>query len=233
MNITTTKQVNIKLSDILSTIKLNQGHMPTHELAMMLDKRHDNLLRKLESQGVQVLNLRSYKIETSKGNRGGIQTYDSYLLNERQAVALAMSYNMQLGMMVWDAFKSALEVVDAVNAGEDLETISKKAEEAAYDALVGSVATFICPTSKIATKKLKALMGLCVKVAAVEVGGVHQALSEITAFHKAFSIQAELRGLPLRAHWSEEAKRVINPAFGIEEDAKRARIAYSKSFGSW
>ncbi|HDO1325448.1 TPA: hypothetical protein P2R04_002429 [Aeromonas veronii] len=232
MNITTTKQVNIKLSDILSTIKLNQGYMPTHELAMMLGKKHTHLLRKLESQGCKVPNLGSLQVEKATGNNGS-RLYTSYLLNDEQAVALAMSYDMQLGMMVYRGFKSALEVVDAVNAGEDLETISKKAEDAAYDALVGSVATFICPTSKIATKKLKALMKLCVKVAAVEVGGVHQALSEITAFHKAFSIQAELRGLPLRAHWSEEAKRVINPAFGIEEDAKRARIAYSKSFGSW
>lgn len=66
-----------------------------------------------------------------------------------------------------------------------------------------------------------------------EVGGVHGALSCITEFHKAFAIQAELRGLPLRSHWSKEAQRVINPAFGIEEDNKRARLAFDNSFSSW
>lgn len=224
--------MNIQLADILSTIRFNQGHMPTHELAMMLGKQHTHLLRKLESQGVQVSNLESCKVESIRNN-GGIQTYDSYLLNERQAVALAMSYDMKLGMMVWDSFKAALEVVDAVNAGEDPETIAKKAEDAAYEALSSSVKHLVCPTSKITTKKLKELMALCVRVAAVEIGGVHSALSSITEFHKAFAIQAELRGLPLRSHWSKEAQRIINPAFGIEEDSKRARLAFDNNFSSW
>lgn len=225
--------MNINLSNILSTIKFNQGYMPTHELAMMLGKRHDNLVRTLESQIPDwPLNVRSQKVETSSG-KGRVQTYDSYLLNERQAVALAMSYDMKLGMMVWDAFKAALEVVDAVNAGEDPETIAKKAEDAAYEALSSSVKHLVCPTSKITTKKLKELMALCVRVAAVEIGGVHSALSSITEFHKAFAIQAELRGLPLRSHWSKEAQLIINPAFGIEEDSKRARLAFDNNFSSW
>ncbi|MEV3842030.1 hypothetical protein [Aeromonas veronii] len=224
--------MNIQLADILSTIRFNQGHMPTHELAMMLGKQHTNLLRKLESQGVLLFKLKTLQIEKSAGNNGS-RLYTSYLLDERQAVALAMSYDMQLGMMVWDAFKAALEVVDAVNAGEDPETIAKKAEDAAYEALSSSVKHLVCPTSKITTKKLKELMALCVRVAAVEIGGVHSALSSITEFHKAFAIQAELRGLPLRSHWSKEAQRIINPAFGIEEDSKRARLAFDNNFSSW
>lgn len=226
--------MNIQLADILSTIRFNQGHMPTHELAMMLGKQHSHLLRKLESHGVLASKLESIVCETRAGRKGGgTQTYTSYLLNERQAVALAMSYDMKLGMMVWDAFKAALEVVDAVNAGEDPETIAKKAEDAAYEALSSSVKHLVCPTSKITTKKLKELMALRVRVAAVEIGGVHSALSSITEFHKAFAIQAELRGLPLRSHWSKEAQRIINPAFGIEEDSKRARLAFDNNFSSW
>lgn len=224
--------MNISLPNILSTIKFNQGYMPTHELAMMLGKRHSHLLRKLESQGELLPKLGSLQVEKATGNNGH-RLYTSYLLDERQAVALAMSYDMKLGMMVWDGFKAALEVVDAVNAGEDPETIAKKAEDAAYEALSSSVKHLVCPTSKITTKKLKELMALCVRVAAVEIGGVHSALSSITEFHKAFAIQAELRGLPLRSHWSKEAQRIINPAFGIEEDSKRARLAFDNNFSSW
>ncbi|EKP0316958.1 hypothetical protein JFQ90_002197 [Aeromonas veronii] len=230
--------MNIQLADILSTIRFNQGHMPTHELAMMLGKRHSDVVNKLkaecEEEGELVgTKFSTLQIETQKGNRGATQTYTSYLLEEEDAVSLAMSYDRKLAKLIYRGFKAALEVVDAVNAGEDPETIAKKAEEAAYEALSSSVKHLVCPTSKITTKKLKELMALCVRVAAVEIGGVHSALSSITEFHKAFAIQAELRGLPLRSHWSKEAQRIINPAFGIEEDSKRARLAFDNNFSSW
>lgn len=160
--------MNINLSDILSTIKFNQGHMPTHELAMMLNIRHRDLVKKLkvecEEDGEDwTRKFRSQKVDTLSG-KGRVQTYDSYLLPEEDAVSLAMSYDRKLAKLVYRAFKAALEVVDAVNAGEDPETIAKKAEEAAYEVLSNSVKHLVCPTSKITTKKLKELMALCVRV---------------------------------------------------------------------
>ncbi|ELM3723923.1 hypothetical protein RYR28_002720 [Edwardsiella piscicida] len=223
---------NIKLSDILGTIKVNGGYLPTHELAIMLGKRHDNLIRKLESQGVQLLNLRGCKVE-SKRNNGGIQVYTSYLLNDEQAVALAMSYDMQLGVLVYRSFKSALEVVDAVNRGEAPELIAEEAEEATFQALFESAKQFVCLSATANKKANQSILKVCVKMASVEVGGVIAAYSNLTEFYKSFAIQAELRGLPLRAHYKEVAKRTVNAAFGITKDAERALRKHEAVFIGW
>lgn len=228
--------MNIQLADILSTIRFNQGHMPTHELAMMLGKQHSNLLRKLESQGVLLLKLKSYKIETSKGNRGGIQTYDSYLLDERQAVALAMSYDMKLGMMVWDGFKSALEVVDAVNAGEDPAIIAQKAEEATLELLFKSVVSSVCGKVCVNTMtkpKREAIMK-CLRMVTVQMGGVLNAKADIVETQRLFAVQAKLADIPLYAHYAEKALAVIDKA--VLEDKRKVANWKDETvgrFSSW
>lgn len=228
--------MNIQLADILSTIRFNQGHMPTHELAMMLGKQHTHLLRKLESQGVLLSKLDSYKIETSKGNRGGIQTYDSYLLDERQAVALAMSYDMKLGMMVWDAFKSALEVVDAVNAGEDPAIIAQKAEEATLELLFKSVVSSVCGKVCVNTMtkpKREAIMK-CLRMVTVQMGGVLNAKADIVETQRLFAVQAKLADIPLYAHYAEKALAVIDKA--VLEDKRKVENWKEETvgrFSSW
>ncbi|MGL5006029.1 MAG: hypothetical protein ACRC53_01350 [Plesiomonas sp.] len=226
------KTTTIELSSILSTIQSNQGHMPTHELAMMLNKRHSNLLRKLEEQGVCLLNLSTHKIDVPMPN-GGMKTTDSYLLDERQAVALAMSYDMNLGMLVWDGFKAALEVVDAVNAGETPEEIQRKAEDVAYKHLASSIMCFVCPQTALKNKATKELFKMIIKMASVACGGVHASLSNIGVFYQKFAVQASLHGLPLRHHWQEQATLIINPAFGLTLQAEHAKIKHDAVFSSW
>lgn len=228
--------MNINLSDILSTIRFNQGHMPTHELAMMLGKQHSNLLRKLESQGMLLLKLKSYKIETSKGNRGGIQTYDSYLLNDEQAVALAMSYDVQLGMMVYRGFKAALEVVDAVNAGEDPAVIAQKAEEATLELLFKSVVSSVCGKVCIntMTKPKRAAIMKCLRMVTVQMGGVLNAKADIAETQRLFAVQAKLADIPLYVHYAEKALAVIDKA--VLEDKRKVENWKDETvgrFSSW
>jgi hypothetical protein len=228
------QSVSINLSDILSTIRFNQGHMPTHELAMMLGKQHTNLVRKLESQGVWVFSLKSQKVETFSGN-GRAQTYDSYLLDERQAVALAMSYDMQLGMLVWDGFKAALEVVDAVNAGESQETIAEKADGATFEVLFKSIVTSVCGKVCVntLTKPKRERITRLMKMVTVQMGGIQAALGNILEFHKLFAVQAKLDGLPLYRNYDDKALEVIDKSV-LEDrrEAERKRDALNV-FSSW
>ncbi|QWL69731.1 hypothetical protein HQ397_05975 [Aeromonas hydrophila] len=230
------QSVNINLSDILSTIRFNQGHMPTHELAMMLGKRHSDLIRKLESQGVLIRKLRSIVCETQVGRKGGgIQTYDSYLLNDEQAVALAMSYDMQLGMMVYRGFKAALEVVDAVNAGEAQEAIAKKAEDATFEVLFKSTVTHVCGKVCVntLTKPKRERITRLMKMVTVQMGGIQAALSNIVEFHKLFAVQAKIDGLPLYRNYDDKALEVIDKSV-LEDrrEAARKRDAFDV-FSSW
>lgn len=227
--------MNIQLADILATIKFNQGHMPTHELAMMLGKRHDNLVRKLEDQGIKLLNLRNLQIEKSTGNNGS-RLYTSYLLNDEQAVALAMSYDMQLGMMVYRGFKSALEVVDAVNAGEDPETITQKAEEATLELLFKSVVSSVCGKVCVNTMtkpKREAIMK-CLRMVTVQMGGVLNAKADIVETQRLFAVQAKLADIPLYAHYAEKALAVIDKA--VLEDKRKVENWKEETvgrFSSW
>lgn len=227
---------NINLSDILSTIRFNQGHMPTHELAMMLGKRHSDVIRKLEGQIPDwPRNLRSQRVETASG-KGRVQTYDSYLLDERQAVALAMSYDMKLGMMVWDAFKSALEVVDAVNAGEDPAIIAQKAEEATLELLFKSVVSSVCGKVCVntMTKPKREAIVKCLRMVTVQMGGVLNAKADIVETQRLFAVQAKLADIPLYAHYAEKALAVIDKA--VLEDKRKVENWKEETvgrFSSW
>ncbi|MGL4872485.1 MAG: hypothetical protein ACRC48_20265 [Aeromonas veronii] len=227
--------VNINLSDILSTIRFNQGHMPTHELAMMLGKRHSNLVRTLKSQGVCLLNLSTRKIDSPMPN-GGTKVTDTYLLNERQAVALTFIYDMKLGMMVWDGFKAALEVVDAVNAGEDPAVIAQKAEEATLELLFKSVVSAVCGKVCINTMtkpKREAIMK-CLRMVTVQMGGVLNAKADIVETQRLFAVQAKLADIPLYAHYAEKALAVIDKA--VLEDKRKVENWKEETvgrFSSW
>lgn len=227
--------MNIELADILATIKFNQGHMPTHELAMMLGKQHTNLLRKLEGQGVRLLNLKRHKIDVPMPN-GGVKSADTYLLNDEQSVALAMSYDMQLGMMVYRGFKSALEVVDAVNAGEDPAVIAQKAEEATLELLFKSVVSLVCGKVCVNTMtkpKREAIMK-CLRMVTVQMGGVLNAKADIVETQRLFAVQAKLADIPLYAHYAEKALAVIDKA--VLEDKRKVENWKEETvgrFSSW
>lgn len=173
------------------------------------------------------------QIETRKGNRGATQTYTSYLLEEEDAVSLAMGYDRKLAKLIYRGFKDALEVVDAVNAGEDPKEIQRKAEDVAYKQLASSVMCFVCPQAAIKNKATKELLKTIIKMASVSCGGVHAALSNIGVFYQKFAVQASLHGLPLRRHWKEQAALIINPAFGMSLQAEHAKIKHDAAFSSW
>ncbi|TNJ15900.1 hypothetical protein CF111_19495 [Aeromonas sobria] len=229
------QSVNINLSDILSTIRFNQGHMPTHELAMMLGKQHTHLLRKLESQGVCLSKLETRSIDVPMP-KGGTKQSKTYLLNERQAVALTFTYSMAIGQMVWDGFKAALEVVDAVNAGESQEAIAKKAKQATLGLLFDRVlADYLKGLDKNNISKPKTeLVKSCILKAVIDCGGAEASLTNIIAFRKAFVVQAKLSNLKLYARSEEIALEVIDEVTFKDKQKVQAIKGYHQSvYSSW
>lgn len=232
--------MNIQLADILPTIRFNQGHMPTHELAMMLGKRHSDVVNKLKAECEEDgedwgRKFRIQKVETSSG-KGRVQTYTSYLLEEEDAVSLAMSYDRKLAKLIYRAFKSALEVVDAVNAGEDPAIIAQKAEEATLELLFKSVVSAVCGkvcVNTVTKPKREAIMK-CLRMVTVQMGGVLNAKADIVETQRLFAVQAKLADIPLYAHYAEKALAVIDKA--VLEDKRKVENWKEETvgrFSSW
>ncbi|WP_283598859.1 hypothetical protein [Photobacterium phosphoreum] len=121
----------LTIASIQTIIANNNGTLSTSDLAKMLGKDHTRLCEKL-SRNVTLDNLST--VEEAYNSDKNTRTV--YLLPEAEAMALAMSYDMNLGMQVYQAFKAyeqALQLITVTGSIEDAVSIAKTVLEIAID----------------------------------------------------------------------------------------------------
>lgn len=121
----------LTIASIQTSIANNNGTLSTSDLAKMLGKDHTRLCEKL-SRNVTLDNLST--VEEAYNSDKNTRTV--YLLPEAEAMALAMSYDMNLGMQVYQAFKAyeqALQLITVTGSIEDAVAIAKTVLEIAID----------------------------------------------------------------------------------------------------
>ncbi len=121
------------IKNIQNVIAENNGFIPSHVLADIIGRRHDNLVSKMTTQfpDEQLLNLRNSLKSIPYGDNG--QTRSVYLLPEREAMALAMSYDVMIGMQVYEAYQAYREALNAVIASDSHEEAVAVATQALYN----------------------------------------------------------------------------------------------------
>ena len=120
------KTINMK--SLQKLIAANNGKLSTAVIADLLGKNHSDVKRKLGTQltGQQF----AEQLETYSKGHGAEGTRTIYLLPEAEAMALAMSYDMKIGMEVYAAFKAYEAALISVVNSESLaeaKTIANKA----------------------------------------------------------------------------------------------------------
>lgn len=128
----------LTIASIQTIIANNNGTLSTSDLAKMLGKAHQHLCDKLKAQlGEEQLTKFVTKEIFFKGRYQTIKDERTvYLLPEAEAMALAMSYDMNLGMQVYQAFKAyeqALQLITVTGSIEDAVSIAKTVLEIAID----------------------------------------------------------------------------------------------------
>ncbi|TSJ58136.1 hypothetical protein FND52_08905 [Atlantibacter subterranea] len=90
-------------------------------LARLLGKQKGHVIRKIESlfpkQLLSKMETNSYQIV----GLGGMRENRDYRLNRKQAIALAMTYDVMLGMALVDALDNAIAGLNAVTEANTLE----------------------------------------------------------------------------------------------------------------
>ncbi len=127
------------LNNLQEVITANNGKVSTAVLADMLDKQHTHLTAKLENQlGESVLSNFESTENYEKG-LGKVGQRIVYMLPEAEAIALAMSYDMTVGMEVYAAFKAYEAALNKVLLANTLE----EAKEVVMSALDTAIAKAI------------------------------------------------------------------------------------------
>lgn len=120
-------------NQILSIIETNNGLIPSSELATLIGREHANVTKKINAQLTpeQLVKITTCEIEYSKANNStGTRTV--YMLPEAEAMAIAMSYSVQLGMQVYEAYQEYKKALEEVIEAETLEDAKKAAIAALY-----------------------------------------------------------------------------------------------------
>ncbi|WP_028022223.1 Rha family transcriptional regulator [Enterovibrio calviensis] len=122
--------------NLQEVIKMNGGVIATSQLATVLGKSHQHLTDKL-AKSCTLTNF----VTVQESYNSGKNTRTAYLLPEKEAMALAMSYDMNLGMKVYQAFqdyKAALEAVQNATSLAEAKAIAKEALNVRIFEAIGS-----------------------------------------------------------------------------------------------
>lgn len=125
----------VTAENLQEIIQMNNGEIYTSQLATILGKSNQHLTDKL-AKTCPLTNFVSVEEEYNKG-----QFRTAYLLPEKEAMALAMSYDMDLGMKVYQAFqdyKAALEAIQNADSLEQAKEIATKALNVKIFEAIGS-----------------------------------------------------------------------------------------------
>ncbi|MFP1890393.1 hypothetical protein ACLEEJ_03390 [Lonsdalea quercina] len=89
-----------------------KGLIEIGELARGLGKQKGNIIRKLEKafSNEQLFKMKN-RIVISNGSNGAQRTVETYMLDYKTAGALAMSYDLQLGIEVLTIFEDSLKTI--------------------------------------------------------------------------------------------------------------------------
>lgn len=120
------------MKSLQTLIAANNGKLSTAVIAEKLGKTHQHLCDKLKSQiDDSLLTNFVTKEMFTKGRYKTIKSERTiYLLPEVEAMALAMSYDMKIGMEVYNAFKAYEAALVAVTDSETLEEAKAVANKA-------------------------------------------------------------------------------------------------------
>lgn len=118
---------NITIAQITSVIEENNGTIPSNALAIMIGKQHGNLVTKLKSNfnETQLFKMKSSEFYQKHQNSKGVR--DIYLLPEKEAMAIAMSYSVELGMQVYEAYQTYKKAIEEVIQSETIEQATEAA----------------------------------------------------------------------------------------------------------
>ncbi|EGR0698868.1 hypothetical protein EX461_24345 [Vibrio parahaemolyticus] len=115
------------VSNIKNIIENNNGFIPSTQLSELIGRNHRDVTRKIKKQFDEstLRNLRSVKEVYNNNN-----LRDVFLLPEKEAMALTMSYNVNIGMQVYEAFqiyKKALVDITNSQTIEEAHSIANNA----------------------------------------------------------------------------------------------------------
>ncbi|WP_188013178.1 hypothetical protein [Photobacterium damselae] len=118
------------IKEIQTIIEANNGFIPSNVLAALIGKQHGHLTDKMKNQSDEITLSKIETVQETYNN--GKNTRTVYMLPEEDAVALAMSYDMDIGREVYRAFKSYEKALVEIAIG------TKDPRQAAIDALFAS-----------------------------------------------------------------------------------------------
>jgi hypothetical protein len=121
------------VNEIQTVIAENAGFIPSHVLAEMIGRQHHHVVAKIKSQfnAETVAKIENSCISIAYGDNG--QTREVYLLPECEAMALAMSYDVMIGMHVYQAYQAYKVALNEVIASESHEEAVAVAAKALYN----------------------------------------------------------------------------------------------------
>ncbi|ELH4810089.1 hypothetical protein Q9X96_003123 [Vibrio vulnificus] len=106
------------LKQIQTIIETNNGLIPSSELATLINRNHSDVTKKITAQ-FDESTLRN--ILTAQETYNNNNTRTVYMLPEKEAMAIAMSYSVQLGMQVYEAYQAYKAALQDVLAAETVE----------------------------------------------------------------------------------------------------------------
>lgn len=112
---------------LVNAITKGEGLIELGELAAGLGKQKGNVTRKLETNfdADALLKMKSGYIQ--RGGKGASREVSTYMLDYKTAAALAMSYDLQLGIEVLTLLEEAVQTIGdmtkAVQAGDTQEAL--------------------------------------------------------------------------------------------------------------
>ncbi|MGL6606597.1 hypothetical protein [Aeromonas hydrophila] len=137
----------MNVSEIFNIIKSNNGTISSYQLAQICGVDHSAFVRRMsqvllnaerrDSMTMQEIhdklvthaNVRVTKANFKSGNYGSIKTRTEYLLGERDACVIAMTYSYELQGLVYDAYQKFKDSLQQIASG------AKNAKEIAIAAL--------------------------------------------------------------------------------------------------
>ncbi|MDC9754379.1 MULTISPECIES: hypothetical protein [Proteus] len=103
-------------------IKSGEGRIEIGELATALGKQKNNMIRKLEKSfdAESLFKMKSHFSVFSGINRSVEREVSTYMLDPKVAGALAMSYDLQLGVKVLTILEEAINTIEQVSKATTL-----------------------------------------------------------------------------------------------------------------
>lgn len=92
------------IKEIQTIIETNNGFIPSNVLAEIIGREHRNVTAKIKQQFDENTVLKFSTVQETYNN--GKNSRKIYMLPETEGMALAMSYDVNIGMVVYQAFKA-------------------------------------------------------------------------------------------------------------------------------